>query len=135
MQHYSRHDFISNVQHGFQKGLSCETQLAITVEELQKGLDNKYQHDVLLDFNKTFEKRTVHSVIVDGRSSGETPVLSGVPQGTVLGPLMFLKYINNIGLTLDLTSQMKFLLMMPCSFARSNRKRAANLYKKDLNAL
>ena len=57
MKHYSRHNFISNTQHGFQKGLSCETQLATTVEELQKGLDNKYQQDVvILDFNKAFDK-------------------------------------------------------------------------------
>ena len=57
MQHYSLHNFISNVQHGFQKGLGCDTQLATTVEELQRGLDNKYQHDVvILDFNKAFGK-------------------------------------------------------------------------------
>ena len=57
MQHYSRHNFISNIQHGFQKGLGCDTQLATPVEELQRGLDNKYQHDVvILDFNKAFGK-------------------------------------------------------------------------------
>ena len=41
---------------------------------------------------------------------------------------MFLTYINDI--TLDLTSQMNFLLMMTCSFARLNLKRTVNLYKR-----
>jgi len=49
-------------------------------------------------------------VVVDGYSSQETVVLSVVPQGTVLGPLLFLLFINNI--TKDISSTVRLFALI-----------------------
>ena len=121
--HFDRNNVLTNVNHGFRSGFSCETQLTITTDDLTKNNEKGIQTDVaILDFSKAFDtvphqkllhklrcygvKGSLHTwiksflckrqmkVVVNGESSQETEVISGVPQGTVLGPLLFLVHIN-----------------------------------------
>ena len=56
MQFLEEHNVLSNSQHGFRKGRSCETQLALLLEDLQRYVDCRGQVDmVFLDFSKAFD--------------------------------------------------------------------------------
>lgn len=160
--HLNTHSAITSAQHGFRKGFSCVTQLLEFTNDIASALDKRLAVEcIFLDFRKAFdtvphslliEKMLTYKinpavvswikeyltlrrqfVVVNGVRSRAQSVSSGVPQGSVLGPLLFLLYINDIGD--GLTSQLRLFADDCVVYRITNGTEDLNLIQQDLDRI
>lgn len=149
-------------QHGFREGLSCTTQLLTTTQTIINEIDQgRCVQAAILDFAKAFDK-VPHSlllqkmqmygfsddvvlwiadfladrrqrVVVQGSFSEYQAVTSGVPQGSVLGPALFLIYINDI--SCSLSSNIRLFADDAFMHLTMQGPDSAEIFQKDLQIL
>ena len=164
MNHLDNHKILVDFQHGFPSGHSCEAQLLNTVEDLSRRIDRRQTTKLLiLDFSKVFDtvphRRLLHKlqhygvtrktnewieswlcqrqqrVVLDGSKSSDSEVLSGIPQGTVLCPLMFLLYVNDIGNKVSPKTSFKFFAYDCLLYRTINSASDEEQLRQDLNTM
>lgn len=162
MAHLQANKLICKEQHGFVPRRSCCTQLLETLDEWTEIMDDGGSIDAIYtDFQKAFDtvphrrlllKLQAHGVsgrvlqwitsflndrhqkvVVSGVQSSEAAVISGIPQGSVLGPLLFVVFINDLPSCVE--SRVKMFADDTKVYTRSDSAGATEGLQEDINRL
>ena len=163
LDHLESNNILFPYQHGFRRKLSTETQLVTFIDQLTTEVSKGSQIDaIILDFSKAFDKvchrRLLHKlnfygvsgktnswisafltnrfqrVVVNQETSESLAVSSGVPQGTVLGPMLFLVYINDLPLCAT-SSQVRLFADDAIIYKKIETQDDCHSLQNDLSAL
>ena len=162
-----KNNLLYKSQYGFRKGHSCELAAMEVTDKIFNELDKKkLPIAIFLDFSKAFDTIN-HDILIDklkhygvtgvalkwfrdyltnrkqfvlykNKLSNESTITTGVPQGSILGPLLFIVYINDIA---KITNKFKFtiyaddttLIEPICTFAQPTRTNK-NALSKEINS-
>ena len=152
-------NIIYHNQFGFRKQHSTQHALTAIIEEIRTNLDNKtfsaavfidlekafytVNHDILLskldhyginsnanNWIRSYLSNRNQNVSLNGATSDNKPITCGVPQGSILGPLLFLLYINDLNLALSNCSVFHFADDTNLLFSNKN----PDILHKNINA-
>ena len=162
LMHLRDQNLLSDKQYGFISGRSTTTQLLNYLDKcISTIVDGGVVDSIYLDFAKAFDsvphRRLIEKlraygiqgkildwineflcgrsqvVKVNGENSEPAPVISGIPQGSVLGPLLFVLYINDI---MDNIDSNGFMFADDTKLFRAIRCREdADILQSDIEAL
>ena len=162
MHHMVENQLLTKCQHGFIKGRSCVTQLLAVLDKWTEAVNMGNNTDAVYhDFAKAFDSvphqrllmkikgygisgkiwkwiedflfQRNQQVVVNGVKSLVVLVLSGIPQGSVLGPLLFICFINDMPEVVHSSIQM--FADDTKIFRTVNNPEQAHLLQDDLDAL
>ena len=163
--HITEHNLLTERQSGYRPGHGTQLQLFYLTHSLYENLDDGKDHNIIyLDISRYFEKiwhkgllhKCEHEfglanlipwltsyltnrhqrVVINNSTSSLRPLQAGCPQGSVLGPLLALMYLNNLSTKTE--NEMLFFADDACLIAPhspNNRETVESSLQRDLNEI